>query len=149
MGRTGDLLPYEEFKKVRPDVSKQEYKDYQQFKYDKREDLNPLDGDISIGAGAVRATSEGIHGPEIQFLGRSLPVTTGIITYTVALAGGVGGGMIGAAKNRKRAAIGGLAGGMAGLVAGQVTGNIIEGERRRRNAAENLAEGGNAEQYLG
>ncbi len=149
MGRTGDLLPYDEFKKVRPDVSKEEYKNYQQFKYDKREDFNPLDGDISIGAGAIRATDEGIHGPEVQFLGRSLPVTTGIVPYTVALAGGVGGGMLGAAKNRKKAAIGGLAGGIAGLVAGQVGGNIIEGERRRRNAAENLAEGGNAEMYLG
>lgn len=147
MGRTGQLLPYSEFSKVRPDVSREEYNKYQAFKYDKSEDYNPLDGDVSIMAGALRGTTEGIHGPEIQFLGRSLPVTTGVIPYTTALLGGVGGAMQGAKS--KRAAIGGLGGGMLGLVAGQVGGNIIEQERRRRNAAENLAEGGNAEMYLG
>ena len=70
MGRTGQLLPYEEFKKVRPDVSRDEYKRYQAFKYDKREDYNPTDGDLTIGAGALKFTDEGIHGPEVQFLGR-------------------------------------------------------------------------------
>ena len=72
MGRTGQLLPYNEFSQVRPDVSREEYNKYQAFKYDKNEDYNPLDGDFSIGAGALRGTTEGIHGPEIQFLGRSL-----------------------------------------------------------------------------
>ena len=147
MGRTGQLLPYEEFSQVRPDVSRGEYNKYQAFKYDKSEDYNPLDGDVSVGAGAIRATTEGIHGPELQFLGRSLPVTTGVVPYATALMGGVLGARTGAKS--KRAAMGGLVGGMAGLAVGQVTGNIIEGERRRRNAAENLAEGGNAEQYLG
>ena len=41
MGRTGNLLPYDEFSKVRPDVSKDEYGRYQAFKYDKNTDLNP------------------------------------------------------------------------------------------------------------
>ena len=138
MGRTGQLLPYEEFSKVRPDVSRDEYNRYQAFKYDKSEDYNPLDGDISIGGGALRGTTEGIHGPEVQFLGRSLPVTTGIVPYASALAGGVAGARIGAPAGK--AASRGLAGGMTGLVAGQVVGNIIEGERRRRNAQENLAD---------
>ena len=146
MGRTGQLLPYEEFKKVRPDVSRDEYKRYQAFKYDKREDYNPLDGDLTIGAGALKFTDEGIHGPEVQFLGRGLPVTTGIVPYTAALAGGLAGAKYGARS--KQAAIGGLLGGLGGLAAGQVGGNIIEGERRRRNSLENQMQGGNAEQYL-
>lgn len=146
MGRTGQLLPYEEFRKVRPDVSREEYNDYQAFKYDKSEDWNPLDGDISALAGAFRATDEGIHGPEIQFLGRSLPVTTGVIPYATALAGGVAGAKMGSRSGK--AASRGLMGGMAGLIGGQIGGNIIEQERRRRNSVENQMAGGNAEAYL-
>jgi len=146
MGRTGNLLPYDEFSKVRPDVSREEYNKYQAFKYDKSEDYNPTDGDFSLLAGALRGTTEGIHGPEIQMLGRSLPLTTAGVPYLAALAGGVAGAKYG--QRSKRAAIGGLLGGMAGLTAGQVIGHTIEAERRRRNAAENLSAGGNAEQYL-
>lgn len=146
MGQTGQLLPYSEFSKVRPDVSREEYNRYQAFKYDKAADLNPIDGDITLPGGALKATSEGIHGPEVQFLGRSLPVTTGVVPYLSALAGGVAGARYGQRTNR--AAIGGLTGGMAGLVTGQVTGNIIEQERRRRNSVENELQGSNAEQYL-
>ena len=32
---------------------------------------------------------------------------------------------------------GGLVGGLGGLAVGQIGGNLIEGERRRRNQAEN------------
>ena len=103
-------------------------------------------GDLTIGAGALKFTDEGIHGPEVQFLGRGLPVTTGIVPYTAALAGGLAGAKYGARS--KQAAIGGLLGGLGGLAAGQVGGNIIEGERRRRNSLENQMQGGNAEQYL-
>ena len=35
-----------------------------------------MDGDLTLLGGAVKTTDEGIHGPELQFLGRSLPVTT-------------------------------------------------------------------------
>ena len=147
MGRTGQLLPYSEFSQVRPDVSREEYNKYQAFKYDKSEDYDITDGDFSLMAGALRGTDTGIHGPEIQFLGRSLPATTAGIPYVAALAGGVAGAMRGRAS--KRAASGGLIGGMAGLAVGQVAGNIIEQERRRRNAEQNLLEGGNAEVYLG
>tara|TARA_B100001778_G_C18599186_1_gene636314 strand:+ start:1968 stop:3203 length:1236 start_codon:yes stop_codon:yes gene_type:complete len=146
MGQTGQLLPYSEFSQVRPDVSRDEYNRYQAFKYDKNVDLDPTDGDITLPGGAIKATTEGIHGPEVQFLGRSLPVTTGVVPYLSALAGGVAGARYGQRTNR--AAIGGLAGGMTGLVTGQVTGNIIEQERRRRNSVENELHGSNAEQYL-
>ena len=46
LGRTGGLLPWDEFKKVRPDVSKDEYMAYKSFKHDNRTDLNPFDGDF-------------------------------------------------------------------------------------------------------
>jgi len=132
MGKTGNLLPYDEFVKVRPDVSPEEYGAYQGFKYRKGEDWNPFDdGQTSMGAGFIRTTNEGIHGPELQFMGRSLPVTTGIIPYLGALAGGVAG------VRTKRPIVGGVGGGMAGLAAGQVVGQLLEGERRRRNAIEN------------
>lgn len=147
MGRTGNLLPYDEFSKVRPDVSREEYNKYQAFKYDKSEDYDLSDGDFSFGAGALRGTSDGIHGAELQFLGRSLPLTTAGIPYAAALAGTIGGAVAG--RSRGKAAIGGLLGGMTGVSTGITGGNIIEEERRRRNAAENLAEGGNAEMYLG
>ena len=135
MGRTGNLLPYDEFVKVRPDVSPEEYGRYQAFKYDNSEDYNPTDGDFSMLMGALKGTTEGIHGPELQMLGRSLPVTTGVIPYSVALAGGVAGALRG--QRDKKAALGGLIGGTGALVVGQIAGNVIENERRRRNTVEN------------
>jgi outer membrane lipoprotein SlyB len=84
-----------------------------------------------MGAGLIRTTTDGIHGPELQFMGRSLPVTTGIVPYLGALAGGVAG------VRSKRPILGGVGGGMAGLAAGQVAGQLLESERRRRNAIEN------------
>ena len=133
MGKTGNLLPYSEFSKVRPDVSREEYNQYQAFKYDKDEDYNPFDdGNFSIGGGALRGTSDGIHGAELQFLGRSLPATTAGIPYATALAGTVAGAVAG--RGRGKAAIGGLLGGMGGVSVGIAGGNIIEQERRRRNA---------------
>ena len=135
MGRTGNLLPYDEFSKVRPDVSRDEYNKYQAFKYDKRADMDLSDGDIGLPGGAIKYTNEGIHGPEVQFLGRSIPVTTGIVPYLGALAGGVAG------VRTKRPIKGGFLGGMAGLAAGGITGNLLEQERRRRNLEENLEDG--------
>jgi hypothetical protein len=141
MGKTGNLLPYDEFVKVRPDVSPEEYGQYQGWKYKKGEDWNPLDdGQTSMGAGFIRTTNDGIHGPELQFMGRSLPATTGLIPFIGALGGGIGGvrtvtgGRFGKFGGPIR---GGVGGGMAGLAAGQVVGQLLEGERRRRNAIEN------------
>ena len=136
MGRTGNMLPYEEFVKVRPDVSPSEYGMYKAFKYDKKEDWNPLDdGQTTMLGGAIKTTTEGIHGPELQFLGRGLPVTTGVVPFVGALAGGVAG------VKSKRPIRHGFGGGMAGLAVGQIAGNLLEQERRRRNAAENELNG--------
>ena len=132
LGRTGNLLPWEEFKKVRPDVSKDEYMRYKAFKFDKDMDVNPFDdGQVTLPTGVAKYTNEGIHGPEVQFLGRSLPIATGILPAATAIAGtalGVRG---------RRPIKQGLLGGLAGAAGGMATGMGIEEERRRRNALEN------------
>ena len=138
MGRTGGLLPYDEFKKVRPDVSKGEYNAYKAFKYDKKMDYDPSDGTLSLApGGALKFTDDGIHGPEMQFLGRSLPMTTGALPFISSLVGTAVG--VGGKGSTRRPIRGGLIGGMTGLAAGQITGNLLEAERRRRNEASNQA----------
>ena len=146
MGRTGDLLPWDDFKKVRPDVSKDEYMRYKAFKWDKEMDLNPLDdGQMTAPMGALKWTDEGIHGPELQFLGKGIPLTTGIIPFASAMGGASLGvsrlgprrGVFGYDKPIRR----GAAGGVTGLIAGEIVGSLLEQERRRRNAAENELNG--------
>ncbi len=190
LGRTGNLLNWSDFKEARPDVSKDEYMRYKAFKWDKGMDLNPFDdGNITLPTGVLKATTEGIHGPEVQFLGRSLPLATTIMP-TIATAIGTAAGAAWEPDNLKRFQYeddkvrnpktgelekrrlregkdtfmtskqksdyrkinrvrNGLVSGMASLVGSSVIGNIIEGERRRRNAVENELKSGNAEQYLG
>jgi hypothetical protein len=75
LGRTGNLLPYEDFVKERPDVSRGEYERYKQYLF---ESDAPL-----------KATLEGINGPEVTFMGKSIPVATGLLP---AVAGVVGAG---------------------------------------------------------
>ena len=145
MGRTGNLLPYDEFKKVRPDVSKDEYMRYKAFKFDKEGDLNPFDdGQMTLPTGIIKTTTEGIHGPEVQFLGRSLPVNTALIPFAGAVAGTMAGVKKRTPKGEdpvkyvdRNAGRRGLIGGTIGLAASSALGNLLEGERRRRNQAEN------------
>ena len=149
LGRTGNLLDWEEFKKVRPDVSKGEYNAYKAFKYDKAVDMNPFDdGDISLPGGVLRATNDGIHGAEVQFLGRSLPVNTALLPTASAILGTMAGVRRGR-KYRKggelegqvdpNAVKRGILGGTAGALGGMAIGNTIEAERRKRNEASNQA----------
>lgn len=86
LGRTGGLLPYNEFVKERPDVSPEEYYNYKRYLHDKGLDLNPLDGDVNIG-GVIKGTVDGIHGPEVAFLGKSIPALTGMVPIATAIAG--------------------------------------------------------------
>ena len=128
LGRTGNLLPWEEFKKVRPDVSKSDYMKYKAFKYDKKTDLNPLDdGQVNLPLGIAKYTNDGIHGAELQFLGRSLPIATSVMPTATAIAGTAMGVRTG------RPIRGGIVGGLAGFAAGRIGGELIERERRNRN----------------
>ena len=150
LGRTGNLLDYDEFKKVRPDVSKGEYNAYKAFKYDKALDLNPFDdGKTNLPGAILKTTNDGIHGAEVQFLGRSLPVNTAIIPFASAVAGTALGVRRGK-RYRKggdleneafdpNAVKRGIATGFGGYAAGTIAGNLLEGERRRRNEASNEA----------
>ena len=134
LGKTGGLLPYEEFKKVRPDVSKDEYRRYQAFKYDKNADLNIMDdGQITLPFGVAKYTNDGIHGAEVQFLGRSLPVNTTLIPAATAILGTMAGvsRSRGAARGERTAIRDGIIGGMGGLTAGTTAGLIMEEARRR------------------
>ena len=152
MGRTGNLLPWDEFKVVRPDVSKEEYANYKRFKYEKGLDVNPFDdGEVTLPGGVVKYTNEGIHGPELQYLGRSMPLTTGITPLAAAI-GGVAAGLSTVdqlpdykdrtsddiAKYRKQVTRRGIGGGLAGFTIGSIGGTLIEDERRARNMRENL-----------
>jgi hypothetical protein len=132
LGRSGNLLPWNEFKEQRPDVSKDEYMRYKAFKFDKKGDANIFDdGQVTLPSGVLKYNNDGIHGAEVQFLGRSLPLATAILPAATAIAGTALG------VRRGKPITGGFLGGMAGLTGGMVTGNTIEAERRRRNAAAN------------
>ena len=82
LGRTGNLLPYDEFSQHRPDVSQGDYNRYKAFKYDKETDLNVFDdGKVTLPTGVAKFTTEGIHGPELQFLGK---LTCHYLTYSLS-----------------------------------------------------------------
>ena len=136
MGRTGNLLPYDEFKEERPDVSRGQYNAYKGFKYDKNLDLNPFDdGQVTLPGGAAKFTAEGIHGPEVQFFGKSLPLIEGGIPFAAALAGTTYG------ATRAKPIRGGLTYGLGSLAVGTAAGAVTEELRRRANAASNEALG--------
>jgi hypothetical protein len=111
--------------------------------------MNPFDdGNISLPGGVLRGTTDGIHGAEIQFLGRSLPVNTALLPTASAILGTA----LGVRKGRRyrqggdlagqvdpNAVKRGLLGGTAGTLGGMAVGNLLEGERRRRNEASNQA----------
>lgn len=86
VGRSGALLPYDEFVQERPDVSKGEYEAYKAY----------LFGDKSM----IKFNPDGIHGPEVNFIGKSVPLLTGV----VPIAGGIIGGRMGLRKAGMRIA---------------------------------------------
>ena len=136
LGRTGNLLPWDEFKQVRPDVSKDEYMRYKAFKFDNDSDLNVFDdGEVVLPTGVMKWTEDGIHGAEMQFLGRSLPLNTALMPAAAAIAGTT----YGARDNKRRpgSATRGLSYGLGSTLAAMGVGNLLEAERRRRNGEEN------------
>lgn len=97
LGRTGDLLPWDEFKKVRPDVTRDEYMQYKAYRWDKGVDLNPFDdGKVIAPLGLAKYNNDGINGAEIQFLGKDMPLDTAIFPTVSA----IGGAALGAALGR-------------------------------------------------
>ena len=133
LGRTGNLLPYDEFKKVRPDVSKGEYNAYKAFKWDKKGDIDIRDGDFTVPTGILKGSMDGIHGPELQFLGRSLPATTALMPIAATIAGTTYG-----ASRGKKPIRNAFVGGMTSLAASSGLGMLIENERRNRNMRDNV-----------
>ena len=73
LGRTGSLLPYDEFVKERPDVSRDEYNAYKRY--------------LFSGNSPIKATMDGIQGPEVTFMGKSIPLATGLIPMAGAVIG--------------------------------------------------------------
>jgi hypothetical protein len=73
VGRHGGLLAYGDFVQERPDVSHGQYTAYQAY----------LQGNKSL----IKGTMEGIHGPEVNLFGKSLPVLTGLIPLAAAAYG--------------------------------------------------------------
>ena len=74
IGRTGQLLPYDEFVQERPDVSRGEYESYKAF----------LHGDKSL----LKFNADGIQGAEVNFLGKSIPLLTGLAPLVGCVIGG-------------------------------------------------------------
>lgn len=81
LGRTGRLLPYDEFAKERPDVSPEEFRAYKQYLFGNQ--------------GVLKATDEGILGPEVAFMGKSIPVSTAIAPAVAGLIGTAAGARAG------------------------------------------------------
>lgn len=73
LGRSGALLPYDDFVKERPDVSRSEYEQYKAYLFG--------------SALPIKATLDGINGPEVTFLGKSVPVATGLLPAVAAAVG--------------------------------------------------------------
>lgn len=78
LGRTGELMAYEDFAKERPDVSKAEFDAYKAYLFG--------------SASPIKASLDGINGPEVNFMGKSVPILTGVIP-TIAAAVGARRGM--------------------------------------------------------
>jgi len=103
LGREGNLLAWNEgFSNERPDVSRQEYNQYKGYERDRSIDLNPFDGDFNLG-GVLKGTMEGIHGPEVQFLGKNVSLTeSGIPVLGAMLGGAIGTALPNVTRFRKR-----------------------------------------------
>ena len=70
----GQLLPYGEFKKERPDVMPSTYRDYMAYQYAKPEagslvTIDPQRGSFTAFGGAVKGSAKGLNDPEIRVRG--------------------------------------------------------------------------------
>jgi len=70
----GQLLPYGEFKKERPDVMPSTYRDYMAYQYAKPEagslvTIDPQRGSFTAFGGAVKGSAKGLNDPEVRVKG--------------------------------------------------------------------------------
>lgn len=72
LGRKGNLRAYSDLAVERPDVTKEEFLKYSAYLQ---------------GKSLIKATGEGIHGPEVNLFGKSIPLLTGIIPIAAGLIG--------------------------------------------------------------
>lgn len=94
-GKRGRLLPWEQFREERPDISYEQYAKYQD--YLRGNDSNFL-SDATLGL--VKGTMDGINGPELAIMGYSLTPTGVLATAATALAGREAVGRIAALRKR-------------------------------------------------
>jgi len=89
-GQTSQLLPYQEFKKERPDVSPSTYSQYRRYEHSKPEagklvSIDPEGQSFTTVGGLVRGTAKGLNDPEIRVKG--MPIT---LSGAIGTAAGLG-----------------------------------------------------------
>jgi len=94
LGQHGQLLPYGEFKKERPDIAPSTYAQYKRYQHLKPEAgqlirLDPQSQSITALGGVVRATARGLNDPEVRLKG--VPVTASAAIGTAAGLGAIKG----------------------------------------------------------
>jgi len=88
IGRSGNLLPYEQFKQERPGVSKEQYDYYAQYlKGGGGRGAMPESSFDVGGLGLVKGTAKGINGPEVRLGGISVntPAAVASVGATTAV----------------------------------------------------------------
>jgi len=78
LGQTSQILPYQEFKKERPDVAPSTYTQYRRYEHSKPEPgkligIDPEGQSFTTIGGLVRGSAKGLNDPEIRLKG--MPVT--------------------------------------------------------------------------
>jgi hypothetical protein len=139
LNREGRLLDASDALLERPDLTYGEYQKYKGYLRDREIDLNLFDdGKINIG-GILKTNPDGIHGPEVSFMGKTLDVNQTLLPTASTILGSTAAAYatkrLGMSKAANIATL--FGGGMAGLAAGNLAGNTLEQERRRRNFQEN------------
>ena len=94
LGQRGQLLPYSEFKKERPDVAPSTYSQYRRYENIKPEAgknviVDPEAQSFSALGGVVRGTARGLNDPEIRLKG--VPITLSAALGTAAGLGAIKG----------------------------------------------------------
>jgi hypothetical protein len=87
LGQTSQLLPYQEFKKERPDVAPSTYTQYRRYEHSKPEagklvSIDPEGQSFTTVGGLVRGTAKGLNDPEIRIKG--MPITLSGVVGTAA-----------------------------------------------------------------